>query len=87
MSKTVDILGCSLKEFQQYIENKFENWMTWENYGNPSDGLLEKSKTWDLDHIIPLSSAKSREDVLKLSHYSNYQPLCSYINRVVKRGL
>jgi hypothetical protein len=29
---------------------------------------------------------KSEEDVIKLNHYSNFQPLCSKINRDIKRG-
>ena len=40
---------------------------------------------WDIDHIIPISSAESEDDIIKLNHYTNLQPLCSYINRVVKR--
>jgi hypothetical protein len=57
--------------------------MTWENKGlyngNPNYG-------WDIDHIIPLSEAKSKDDVIRLNHYTNLQPLCSYINRDVKKN-
>lgn len=84
-SKSRDILGCSFEEFKLYLESKFEPWMNWENYGNPKDGLLEPNKTWDIDHIIPLSSVKTEEDVIKLNHYTNLQPLCSYNNRFLKR--
>jgi len=56
------------------------------NYGNPKDGVLEINKTWDIDHIIPISSVNTEQELLKLSHYSNLQPLCSYINRVVKKN-
>jgi len=59
--------------------------MSWDNYGNPKDGVLELNKTWDLDHIVPLSSAECEEDIIRLNHYSNIQPLCSYVNRNVKR--
>lgn len=85
-SKTNDILGCSYEEFKKYIESKFEHWMNWDNYGNPKDGILVLNKTWDIDHIIPLSSATTEEELLKLNHYSNLQPLCSYTNRYIKRG-
>ena len=56
--------------------------MNWENYGkyNGTEGF-----GWDLDHIIPISSAKTEEDVIRLNHYTNLRPLCSYINRVIKR--
>jgi hypothetical protein len=30
---------------------------------------------WHIDHIIPLASAKSPEEVEKLCHYTNLQPL------------
>ena len=41
---------------------------------------------WDLDHIIPVSSAKSEDEIIKLNHYTNFQPLDSYINRKIKRN-
>lgn len=84
--RTEEILGCTFEEFYNYIESKFEVWMTWENKGYPKDGIFEPNKTWDIDHIIPVSSAKSEEEVLKLNHYTNFQPLCSYVNRKLKRN-
>ncbi len=39
---------------------------------------------WDIDHVIPTSKAKTIQDVIKINHYTNLQPLCSYINRDVK---
>jgi len=83
-SNTKDILGCSIKEFKEYIESKFEFWMNWDNRGNPKDGILELNKSWDLDHIIPLSTAKTKEDIIRLNHYTNFQPMCSYTNRYIK---
>ena len=85
-SKTYQILGCSFEEFKNHLESKFQTWMNWDNYGNPKDGIIELNKTWDIDHIIPISSAKTEEDILKLNHYTNLQPLCSYTNRNVKRN-
>lgn len=84
-SRTYQILGCTFEEVKIHLENKFEPWMNWLNYGNPTDGLFEPNKTWDIDHITPISSAKSEEDVIKLNHYTNLQPLCSYKNRWDKR--
>ena len=60
------ILGCSIEDFKIYIENKFTEGMSWDNYGMFG---------WHLDHIIPLSSAKTEEDVYRLNHYTNFQPL------------
>ena len=83
--KSEDILGCSFEKFKEYIESLWEPWMTWENKGNPKDGILELNKTWDIDHIIPLATAITEEDVIRLNHYTNLQPLCSYTNRKIKR--
>jgi len=81
-SKTIDILGCTYSEFREYLELKFEPWMNWNNYGlyDGSEGL-----GWDLDHIIPTSSATTEKELIKLNHYTNFQPLCSYINRDIKK--
>lgn len=86
LCKTTDILGCSFNDFRNHIESLWESWMSWENYGNPKDGIYQPNKTWDLDHIIPSSKATSEEEILKLNHYSNFQPLCSYNNRFIKKG-
>jgi len=63
-NKTENILGCSYEEFMVYIEKKFKKGMTWENQGQ-----------WHLDHVIPLSVAKTQEELEKLCHYTNLQPL------------
>jgi hypothetical protein len=80
-SPTIEILGCSFYDFKNYVESKFELWMNWNNYGlyngTPKYG-------WDIDHIIPLKESNTVEDVIKLNHYSNLQPLCSYYNRDIK---
>jgi hypothetical protein len=81
-SKSERILGCSFEEFKIYLESKFENWMFWENYGLYNGEL---NYGWDVDHIIPLSSAESEEGIIKLNHYTNLQPLCSKVNRDIKK--
>lgn len=82
-SNTVEILGCSFKEFKTYLESKFESWMSWNNRGL-YNGTFNYG--WDVDHIIPLNTAKTIEDVIKLNHYTNLQPLCSKVNRDIKRN-
>lgn len=82
-NKTEIILGCSFDEFKKYIESKFEPWMNWENRGLYNG---EFNYGWDLDHIIPISSAKTEEDIIKLNHYTNFQPLCSNLNRNIKKN-
>ena len=81
-SNTLKILGCSFKEFKEYLESKFEPWMNWENYGKYNGHF---NYGWDIDHIIPSSSAKTEEDIYKLNNFSNLQPLCSKINRDIKK--
>lgn len=77
------ILGLSTKKFILYLESKFESWMNWGNYGKYNGEL---NFGWDIDHIIPLSSAKTEQEVVALNHFTNLQPLCSKINRDVKRN-
>ena len=86
LSRTEQILGCSYEQLKEYLESKFEDWMNWDNQGNPKDGIFEINKSWDIDHIIPISSAKDEIELFKLNHYSNLQPLCSYTNRFIKRN-
>ncbi len=83
-TKTIDIIGCSIDDFKKYIELKFEVWMNWDNWGL-YNGELDYG--WDIDHIIPLSSVKSEDELIKLNHFSNLQPLCSKVNRYIKRNL
>ena len=71
--KTVDIVGCSPEFVKEHLEKQFIEGMTWENQGK-----------WHIDHIIPLSSAKTEEEVYKLCHYTNLQPLWAEDN--LKKG-
>ena len=82
-SKSKDILGCSYEEFKLYLESQFQPWMNWDNYAKYNGEL---NYGWDIDHYVPISSAKTVEDVIRLNHYTNFQPLCSYTNRHIKRN-
>lgn len=81
-SKSVNILGCEIEQLKVHLESMFEEWMNWDNYGK-YNGMPNSG--WDIDHIIPISSAKTEEEILKLNHYTNLQPLCGYINRNIKK--
>jgi hypothetical protein len=63
------LLGCSWEELKAHIENQFSGGMCWENRGE-----------WHVDHIIPLSSGKTVEEVMVLCHYKNLQPLWALDN-------
>jgi hypothetical protein len=80
-SKTENILGCTFEDFKLYLESKFEVWMNWENHGKFNSEL---NYGWDIDHIIPLDTAETEDDIIKLNHFTNLQPLCSYTNRHIK---
>lgn len=82
-TKTTKILGCTFGELRNHLESKFDYWMNWDNHGLYNGEL---NYGWDYDHIIPLSSAKNEEELVKLFHYTNLQPLCSKINRDVKKN-
>lgn len=71
----VDDLGCSISELKFYLEGKFKDGMTWNNYGN-----------WHIDHIIPLTffDLTNREQFLQACNYKNLQPLWAIDN--IKKG-
>lgn len=81
-NSTTQILGCTFEEFKKHLESQFEPWMNWDNRGKYNG---EPNFGWDIDHVIPTSSAKTLEEVLQLNHYSNLKPLCSKVNRYIKR--
>lgn len=61
---TSEILGCSSKEFKKHIQRQFVKGMSWDNF-----------KEWHIDHIIPISSAKTEDEVYALNHHTNLRPL------------
>lgn len=64
-NKTFEIIGCNPTQLKEYLEQKFTEGMSWDLMG----------KHIHIDHIIPLSSAKTEEEIYKLCHYTNLQPL------------
>lgn len=63
-TRTKEMLGLDLAGFKSHIESKFQDGMTWENYGQ-----------WHVDHIKPISLARNEQEVIELNHYTNLQPL------------
>lgn len=63
--KSIEYLGCTVEFYKKYIEEKFEEGMSWENHGE-----------WHIDHIIPLKyDDPTMEQVIERLHYTNTQPL------------
>lgn len=69
-AKTAVMIGCSWERLKEHIESRFVDGMSWEN-----------RHLWEVDHIIPMSSANTEEGIIKLSHFSNLQPLWKEDNR------
>jgi hypothetical protein len=63
-SKTSALLGADWSAVRAHIEAQFAEGMSWNNRSE-----------WHIDHIIPLASAGSIEELEKLCHYTNLQPL------------
>jgi hypothetical protein len=72
-NKTFEILGCTPEFLKYHIEKQFHNGMSWDN-----------RTEWHIYHKTPLSSAKTEEEIFKLCHYTNLQPLWRYDN--LKKG-
>ena len=71
-TKTQEMLGVDWEVCKAHIEKQFTKGMTWDNQGE-----------WHIDHIIPLSSANTEEELRKLCHYSNLQPLWA-VDNIIK---
>lgn len=71
-AQTEELLGITFLEFSKYLESKFQQGMSWKNYGD-----------WEIDHIIPLASFNLTlaEEQKKAFHYTNTQPLWKQENR------
>ena len=74
-SSTAEMVGCSSKFLKEYLEKKFTLGMTWQNHGKHG---------WHIDHIVPLASATTAENMKKLMHYTNLQPMWATEN--LKKG-
>ena len=66
---TQKLLGCDWPTAKNQLESRFVQGMSWDNIHE-----------WHIDHIVPLSSAFTKEDLIPLFHYSNLQPLWAFDN-------
>jgi hypothetical protein len=80
--------GYTVEQLISHLENLFEPWMTWENWGkydiNTWDDNNSSTWTWNIDHIIPIShfEIKSEDDpnIIKCWALSNLRPLSAKQN-------
>lgn len=65
---TMNLLGCSIDFFLEYLSKQFDNKMNWDNYGQYG---------WHIDHILPCDSfdLTLEEAQRKCFHYTNLRPL------------
>jgi hypothetical protein len=67
-AKSIELLGCSIEKARKYIESKFQEGMSWENFGHGG---------WHLDHVIPCSAFNLRDPKhqRRCFHYTNLRPM------------
>ena len=65
-NSTIKLTGCTIEFLRSHIESKFEDGMSWDNYG-----------VWHVDHIIPCANFNlSDPEQQKICfHYTNLQPM------------
>jgi hypothetical protein len=68
IGSAVKDLGCSIEELKIYLESKFQEGMSWDNWS---------LKGWHIDHIKPLASfdLTDRNQLIQAYYYTNLQPL------------
>ena len=73
-ARTIEYLGCNVKEYALYLEEQFDGNMNWDNYG----------EYWEIDHIKPIDAfdLNSEEELYSAFNFKNTQPLSKIENRV-----
>jgi hypothetical protein len=69
----IELLGCDIEFYKQYLEQQFQSDMNWENHG-----IL-----WEIDHIKPCAAfdLTNPEEQKQCFNYINTQPLYKSDNR------
>tara|TARA_R110000796_G_scaffold200571_1_gene316577 strand:+ start:765 stop:1358 length:594 start_codon:yes stop_codon:yes gene_type:complete len=64
---TLKLLGCSIKDYKLYLESKFDENMSWDNYGT----------YWEIDHIKCLYKFDLTQHTQQMEafNFTNTQPL------------
>jgi len=71
---TLSLIGMHIPEFMEYLSSRFQEGMSWENYGQ-----------WHIDHIRPCKSfdMSNESQQRECFHWSNMQPLWA-IDNIIK---
>ena len=77
-------VGCSIPEFRTYLENQFEEGMSWNNYGSNDD---KNVRVWHIDHRLPCDAfdMSNKFQVQACFHYTNLQPMWA-VENIIKRN-
>ncbi|MAE79231.1 MAG: hypothetical protein CL967_05630 [Euryarchaeota archaeon] len=71
-NSTMELLGCDIKTAKKYIEDQFEDWMSWSN-----------TKEWHIDHVVPFNAFKGELDKQTqriVCWYKNFKPISARAN-------
>ena len=69
-SESAELIGCTYVYYMAHLSRQFVKGMSFENKSD-----------WEVDHIIPMSSAKTIEEIQVLSKFTNLRPLWRKDNR------
>lgn len=72
-SATFEQLGYTVEEFVVHIERQFTKGMGWHNMNQ-----------WQIDHVVPVSTAKTEADVIALNQLPNLRPMWAPENNAKK---
>ena len=75
--RTLNLLKYSPEELKLHIESRFDDTMTWGNYG----------KIWQIDHIIPVSLFRDDAPIDVVNSLENLRPLDKIVNITRKNKL
>lgn len=76
INSSIEYLGCDINFLRQWLEFRFDDQMTWENFG----------EYWHIDHILPVAAFEIK-DANICFHWTNLQPLSAKENIIKKDKL
>jgi len=71
-TSTIKTVGCNWNTLKQHLETQFDDKMNWGNYG----------EYWEIDHILPLATAKTIDELYELITILIYNP---YIGKKIDK--
>lgn len=84
---TTSVLGCTLSEYRDFIDAQIETWNA--TFACKMDRAAPEGSEEhvDVDHIKPFKTVayQDTEGIRAVAHFTNHQPLPSFINQVLKR--